>query len=86
MKTREWLQLATSRAVVRRACVVAVVVGTVLILINHGEALLHGEVSSGRALQIVLTALVPYCVSTFSSVQAMRDRAPAHPRMERRPL
>ena len=69
----EWLRLATRRSVVRRASAVAVVVGTVLVAINHGDALLRGEVSPGRALRIILTVFVPYCVSTYSSVEAMRE-------------
>ena len=36
----EWLQLALSRSVVRRASAVALVVGSLLIAINHGDALL----------------------------------------------
>jgi hypothetical protein len=69
-----WLELATERSVVRRALRVAAVVGAVLVAINHGDALLHGNLSIGRALRIVLTVAVPYCVSTYSSVAALRDR------------
>jgi hypothetical protein len=32
----------------------------------------HGDVSGSRLLRIALTVLVPYAVSTFSSVQAAR--------------
>ena len=70
----EWLRLATSPSVVRRACAVAVVVGTVLVAINHGDAILRGDFSLGRDMRIALTVLVPYCVSTYSSVAAMRDQ------------
>ena len=69
-----WLRLATSRPVVRRAATVALVVGTVLVAINHGDALLRGDISFGRILRILLTICVPYCVSTYSSVGALRDR------------
>ena len=55
---------------------VALVVGTALVAINHGDAILRGDVSPGRALRIVLTVLVPYCVSTYSSVSAIRMRPP----------
>jgi hypothetical protein len=66
----EWLQLAISRAIVRRACSYAVVVGSVLITINHGDALLAGDVTGTRLLKMGLTVMVPYLVSTFSSVGA----------------
>lgn len=70
---RAWLLLATDRSTVRRALGVAAVVGSVLIVINHGDAILHGDLSPGRLLRMALTVLVPYCVSTYSSVGARRD-------------
>jgi hypothetical protein len=68
-----WWQLASSAPVVRRALSYAVVVGSVLIGINHGDAILRGELGSVRLLKMGLTLLVPYAVSTLSSVQAMRQ-------------
>ena len=67
-----WMQLSTSAPVVRRAVRVAIVVGAVLVAINHGDAILRGDVSLGRVLRIFLTILVPYCVSTYSSVSTLR--------------
>ncbi len=72
---REWVELATSRPVVRRALAYAVIVGAVLIAINHGDAILRGEISQARVLKMALTILVPYTVSTLSSVQALRGAA-----------
>jgi len=69
----EWLQLATRPSVVHRAFGYAVVVGTVLILINHGDAIVRSDISMVRLLRMVLTATVPYVVSTASSVGALRD-------------
>ena len=66
-------QLATDTGVVRRALGFAVGVGSVLIAINHGDAIWAGEIESKRWLQIGLTTLVPYCVSTASSVMAARQ-------------
>ena len=54
----------------RRALASALVVGPVLVAINHGDAILSGDVSPGRLLRIALTVIIPYAVSTFSSVQA----------------
>ena len=68
-----FLDLAAERSVVRRALGYAVVVGSVLIAINHGDALLAGEVSSGRWIKMGLTVMVPYLVSTLSSVAATRN-------------
>jgi hypothetical protein len=70
-----WLDHATNASVVRRASAVAAVVGTILVLINHGDARLQGNLTWSRALQIALTLLVPYCVSTYSSVAALQEMA-----------
>ncbi|MDQ2997789.1 MAG: nitrate/nitrite transporter NrtS [Chloroflexota bacterium] len=57
---QQWLQIARERAVVRRAGTSVVVVGALLITINHGDALLADDISYNRLLKIVLTILVPY--------------------------
>ena len=68
------LQIALSRSVVRRALGYAVVVGAILIAINHGDALARGELGPTRLFKMALTLMVPYAVSTLSSVQALRGR------------
>ncbi len=70
----EWWRLAGSTSVVRRALGYAVVVGAILIAINHGDALLQGELDATRLWKMGLTVLVPYTVSTLSSVSALRSR------------
>jgi hypothetical protein len=72
----EWLQLALSQSVVRRALKYGLIVGTILIGINHGDALLLGEITATRVLRMALTVLVPYCVSTLSSIEALRTARP----------
>ena len=72
MAPPQWFQLAVRGSVVRRAVMFAVVVGPILIAINHGDALLRGELGGERALKMALTFAVPYLVSTFSSVAALR--------------
>ena len=67
------LQLALEPRIVRRALGFAFVVGSLLIAINHGDALLAGDVDGRRWLKMGLTVLVPYCVSTVSSVAAKLD-------------
>ena len=70
----EWLQIACSQPVVRRATKYAVGVGALLILINHGDALLEGDISLVRVLRMALTVTVPYMVSTASQVGAILER------------
>ncbi len=66
------LGLAFQWTVVRRGLLFAVVVGPILIGINHGDALLSGDVDVVRATKMGLTLLVPYVVSTLSSVGSLR--------------
>ena len=62
------IALATSGGVPRRAFWVALVVGTILNLINQGDALLgHLPVSWAK---VALTYLVPFAVSTHGAVSA----------------
>lgn len=67
------LAFATSRSVVRRALRVALFVGVILALLNHGDRILTGTLNSATILKIMLTFLVPYCVSTYSSVLAVKE-------------
>jgi len=67
------LMLCFSKPVVRRAAISALVVGSILILINHFEALASRELGYTRLLQIALTLLIPYIVSTVSSVITIRE-------------
>jgi hypothetical protein len=72
------LAIAAEPNVARRALAYALAVGAILITINHGDAVLrlltHGQpIPAARLWRMGLTVLVPYAVSTFSSVSAIRD-------------
>lgn len=77
---RRWCDLALHPATVRRASLTAAFVGVVLVAINHGDAVLKGRIDAGRALRILLTAAVPYVVSTVSSVSTRLELARARGR------
>ncbi len=72
MDNQSWLSLATRGDIVSRASRTALVVGTLLIAINYGDALIGGTVSMWQGLKMALTVFVPYGVSTYSSVGALR--------------
>ncbi len=61
-----WLRLAFGGGVPRRSFGVALVVGTILNLINQGDALVAGDPLDW--LKIALTYAVPYCVATYGAV------------------
>ena len=74
MTVKQTLRLAFSGPVVRRALFFGVVVGVILNAINHFECcILNGMYSHGCVIRAILTASVPYLVSTVSSVLALRD-------------
>ncbi len=66
MNWRAACRCAISDGVPRRSLVVALVVGSVLNLINQGDALFAGRPIDW--LKILLTFAVPYCVSTYGAV------------------
>jgi hypothetical protein len=50
----------------RRSLFVALIVGTILNLINQGDALFNG--AHLNLTKIILTYAVPYCVATYGAV------------------
>lgn len=66
----EKLSRCTAPATVALALRVAVVVGTILNLINHFDLLLGAPLTRTVMLQAALTYVVPYCVSTHGQVWA----------------
>jgi hypothetical protein len=67
----KWLTIASRRDVVIRSIKVAMVVGTILTMINHSDTILAFGINSQIMIKIMLTYCVPYCVSTYSSVGAL---------------
>lgn len=63
--------LCFTKSIVKRAGITALIVGAILIAINHGDALLKGQFDNGRLFKIILTLFVPYVVSTVSSVSTV---------------
>lgn len=60
------VHICVSDGVPKRSLLVALVVGTLLNLINQGEALIgHGHFDPVKA---ALTFVVPYCVATYGAV------------------
>ena len=74
MSQNSFITLAFSKSVMMRSFKVALLVGTLLALINHGENILSMNLSFHDCLKILLTYLVPYSVSTWSAVQALKGK------------
>jgi hypothetical protein len=60
------IQLAFSDGTPKRAFYTAIVVGTVLTMINHGDILIQGNWPP--FIKVVLTYCVPYCVTTWGAI------------------
>lgn len=71
---QEWFALARQPTIVGRSLRVALVVGTVLTLINQGDHLLALNIDAPTIARIALTYLVPYAVSTWAGVAALREK------------
>jgi len=67
---KKHLHIARQPEVVYTALRFAVIVGPILVFINHGDAILAGTMDSLTWLKSALTMIVPYTVSTLSSISA----------------
>ena len=56
----------------RKAFYTALVVGTILNIINHGDVLLAG--GAFPTVKILLTYCVPYCVTTWGAITGKRSQ------------
>ena len=65
-------KVATRSDVLLRAFKMASIVGIVLAIINHGDHILLQTMTFNNWLKIMITFCVPFCVSTISSVLAIK--------------
>ena len=66
-----------SDGVPRRSLIVALLVGTLLNLINQGDILIHG--GTLELTKLILTYVVPYAVATYGAVSYRLRRGAAQP-------
>jgi len=64
---RRLIRVACSSRIVMNSLRIALVVGTVLNLINQGAAVVAGSGISW--FQVILNYLVPYCVASYSAAR-----------------
>ena len=67
---------AISGGVPRRSFTVALIVGTILMVINQADVLISGNLTALVAAKIGLTYLVPFSVSMYSALAANRLQSP----------
>ena len=73
------LQMIFSDGTPKKAILTALVVGSILISINHGDFIVDGSMPA--SWKIILTYCVPYCVTTWGAVtgKLAQWRRSAHP-------
>jgi hypothetical protein len=57
----------------RRSLIAAVVVGTILTMLNQGDALVSSQWGNGLYWKIPLTYCVPFCVATYGALTNNRQ-------------
>lgn len=65
--------LRPGSAAVRRSLIIAVVVASIIIALNHGDVIFSGDVTQRVLLKILLTPCVPFCVSLYGAYLAYRS-------------
>lgn len=73
-RSMQSLQIAMRPSIVKRSLIVALVVGTVLNLINQGDVITGN--AHFNLFKCLLTYVVPYLVSTYGAVSALKESAP----------
>ena len=71
---RAILAYCLERDTLARSTKTALVVGTILALINHGQQLLAGRFAPEWVVPMLITYLVPFSVATYGQVQGKRQR------------
>ena len=68
-----------SRKVMKRSAIVALIVGTILAFINHGDVILTASLTPVCWIKMIATCIVPYTVSSVTAVLgALEQRREAH--------
>lgn len=62
-----FIEQCLKKATIKRSIKVAIIVGSVLGLINHSDAIFNGTLTSTNISQMGLTYMVPYLVATYGA-------------------
>lgn len=76
-RPRDALRLLLSGATARTCLPVALVVGTVLSLVNQGDAVVQGMAGGGVVLKVVANYAIPFLTSSTGALLAVRQGVPA---------
>ena len=71
---RPLIAYCLERATLLFSIKMALIVGTVLALINHGQAMFTGHFTFDQLVPLLITYCVPFTVAMYSQVQGKRER------------
>lgn len=75
---RDWPHVVFHRPNLRKTIRIALVVGTILFVINQLDVVLSGKATAFVWFKVGLTYAVPFCVSNSGILIATRRRHPHH--------
>jgi hypothetical protein len=71
---RPLIAYCLERATLLFSIKMALIVGTILALINHGQAMFTGHFTFDQLVPLLITYCVPFTVAMYSQVQGKRER------------
>jgi hypothetical protein len=71
------LALIGNPHIIRRALTAALVVGTILILLNQGDLIVSGQITRRVIIKSLLTPIIPFCVTMLGAL--LNAATPAQP-------
>jgi hypothetical protein len=73
----ERLALICTPHIIRRALIAALVVGSILILLNQGDLIFTGQITRRVVIKSLLTPIIPFCVTMLGAL--LNAGPPARP-------
>jgi hypothetical protein len=74
VEKRPLITYCLERATLLFSIKMALIVGTILALINHGQAMFTGHFTFDQLVPLLITYCVPFTVAMYSQVQGKRER------------
>ncbi len=78
---RQACALVLTGATARTCVPVAAAVGTLLTAVNQGAVLLTGHLGPATAARVAANYAIPFCVSSYGALSAVRRVGPACPQV-----
>ena len=75
-RPRDALRLLLCGATARTCLPVALIVGTVLSLVNQGDVVMQGMAGVGVVLKVAVNYAIPFLTSSTGALLAVRQRVP----------